>query len=54
MSEIEPAKRRKPDWWRYTNASSVGIEMAIAIVLGWWVGRWFEANVTHWKPWTST
>lgn len=45
--------RKKPDWWRYTNASSIGIEMAIAIVLGWWCGRWLETNVTHWKPWTS-
>jgi len=55
-SPTEPSSsaRRKPDWWRYTNASSIGIEMAVAIVLGWWCGRWLETNVTHWKPWTST
>lgn len=45
--------RRKPDWWRYTNASSIGIEIAVAIVMGWLAGSWLESNVTHWKPWTS-
>lgn len=50
----ESLPRKKPDWWRYTNASSLGIEMAIAIMLGWWSGRWVETNITHWKPWTST
>jgi F0F1-type ATP synthase assembly protein I len=28
--------------------------MAVAIVLGWWCGKWVETNITHWKPWTST
>jgi F0F1-type ATP synthase assembly protein I len=28
--------------------------MAIAILLGWWSGKWVETNITHWKPWTST
>ena len=53
-ADIDQLPRRKPDWWRHTSASSVGIEMAVAIVGCWWVGRWLETNVTHWKPWTST
>lgn len=47
---------RDPDkpakWFRATSASSVGIEMAIAICGCTLGASWLERNVTHWSPWT--
>lgn len=40
-------------WFQLTEAASVGIEMALAIVIGTWGGQWLEEHVTHWAPWTS-
>ena len=39
-------------WFQLTEAASVGIEMAAAIGVGVFLGRWFERNVTHWAPGT--
>ncbi len=43
----------KAAWVRYASASSVGIEMAVAIVLCTLAARWLESNYTHWSPWTT-
>ncbi|MBX7083160.1 MAG: AtpZ/AtpI family protein [Nannocystaceae bacterium] len=40
-------------WFRYTDAASVGIEMAVAITICAVGAMWLERNVTHWSPWTS-
>ncbi len=43
---------RRARWYELSEAASLGIEMAVAIAIGAWGGRWLENNVTHWKPWT--
>ena len=51
-----PARRQvggKATWFRYASASSVGIEIAVAIVGATLVARWLETNYTHWAPWTT-
>ncbi len=49
--------RRQPPtraaWFRATDASSVGIEIVVAITICAFGGMWVERNVTHWAPWTS-
>lgn len=47
----QPPKRAA--WFRATDASSVGIEMVVAITICAFGGMWVERNVTHWAPWTS-
>lgn len=50
-----PAPRKtkgRADWYQKTSAASLGIEMAIAIVLCTFAGLWLQNNVTHWQPWT--
>jgi F0F1-type ATP synthase assembly protein I len=46
-------RRRQAAWYRYTDAASLGIEMAAAVAICTLVARWLETNVTHWAPWTS-
>ncbi len=54
MSAPEPEPPHKPaTWYRYMDASSLGIEIAVSVVLGAAAGMWLEKNVTHWAPWTS-
>ncbi len=54
VSDPEPTTPHKPaTWYRYMDASSLGIEIAVSVVLGAAVGMWLERNVTHWAPWTS-
>lgn len=54
MSDTEPQEPHKPaTWYRYMDASSLGIEIAVSVVLGAAAGMWLEKNVTHWAPWTS-
>jgi F0F1-type ATP synthase assembly protein I len=43
----------KAPWFRYASASSLGIEMVVAIAIGALSGRWLENHVTHWSPWTT-
>lgn len=45
-----PPKRAK--WFVYTDASSIGIEMAVAVSMGTLAGYYIERNLTHWSPWT--
>lgn len=40
-------------WFRYTDAASIGIEIALSVAIGALGGLWLEHNVTHWAPWTS-
>ena len=40
-------------WFRATDASSVGIEIVVAICIGTFGGLWLERSVTHWSPWTT-
>ena len=54
MSEPPPQQPVKPaTWYRYMDASSLGIEIAVSVVIGAAAGMWLEKNVTHWSPWTS-
>lgn len=45
-------RRRKADWYQWTEAGAIGMEMALSIAIGYFGGRWLERNVTHWAPWT--
>ena len=54
MSDTPPEKPVEPaTWYRYMDASSLGIEIAVSVVIGAAAGMWLEKNVTHWAPWTS-
>ncbi|MCA9637485.1 MAG: AtpZ/AtpI family protein [Myxococcales bacterium] len=47
------AKRpQRAQWFELAEAASVGIEMAVAVAIGYFGGRWLETNVTHWAPYT--
>lgn len=39
-------------WYQYTDASSLGIEMAVAVSFGAIGGYYIERYLTHWSPWT--
>lgn len=47
---ITGKRPKRAAWFELAEAASVGIEMAVAIAIGWFGGRWLEANVTHWPP----
>lgn len=40
-------------WYDATSASSIGIEIVVAITLCTLGAFWLERNVTHWRPWTT-
>lgn len=52
----EPEKTEHPPrrgkWFIYTDASSLGIEMAVAVTVGAVGGYYIERYLTHWSPWT--
>ncbi len=50
QSSNEPPERAS--WVMATSASSLGIEMALVILILTGAGYWLEKNVTHWSPWT--
>lgn len=52
MRERKPLPERAP-WYDYTSASSIGIEIVVAITLPTLGAFWLERNVTHWRPWTT-
>lgn len=43
----------RADWFRYSSAASVGIEIAVAIVGCTLFAGWLEREYTHWSPWTT-
>jgi F0F1-type ATP synthase assembly protein I len=45
-----PPKRAR--WFLYTDASSLGIEIAVAVTVGAVSGYYIERYLTHWSPWT--
>lgn len=45
-----PPKRAR--WFLYTDASSLGIEIAVAVTAGAVGGYYIERYLTHWSPWT--
>jgi len=45
-----PPKRAR--WFLYTDASSLGIEIAVAVTMGAVGGYYIERYLTHWSPWT--
>jgi len=50
-----PAPKTPPKraiWYQYTDASSLGIEMAVAVSFGAVGGYYIERYLTHWSPWT--
>jgi F0F1-type ATP synthase assembly protein I len=49
--EPEPPPKRAR-WFQYTDASSIGIEMAVAVSMGAIGGYYIERYLTHWSPWT--
>jgi len=52
-SQIPDKPHEPATWYRYMDASSLGIEIAVSVVIGAAAGIWLEKNVTHWAPWTS-
>lgn len=51
----EPEPRAPPKrarWFLYTDASSLGIEIAVAVTAGALGGYYIERYLTHWSPWT--
>ena len=55
MTDEPPAERPRGQaaWLRYSSASSVGIEIAVAIVGCTLLAGWLEREYTHWSPWTT-
>lgn len=51
--ELSGQPPRRAAWYRYTDAASIGIEIAVAVTIGAVGGYWLERNVTHWSPWTT-
>ena len=53
--ESSPSKKpvKRAAWYRMTDASSVGIEMAVAVTLCTVAGHYAERYLTHWSPWTT-
>ena len=43
----------KASWFRWASASSIGLEIAIAISLCTLTAHWLENDYTHWAPWTT-
>ncbi len=43
----------KATWFRWASASSVGLEIAVAISLCTLAAHWLENEYTHWAPWTT-
>ncbi len=50
--EPRPPPPKRALWFQYTDASSVGIEMAVAVSMGALGGYYIERYLTHWSPWT--
>lgn len=52
-----PSPKRGPPkraaWFQMTDASSVGIEMVVAVTLCTLAGFYIERYLTHWSPWTT-
>jgi F0F1-type ATP synthase assembly protein I len=48
-----PAPEQRAQWFRMTEASSVGIEMVVAITVCTLGGYYIERYLTHWSPWTT-
>jgi len=42
----------RAQWFKLAEAASVGIEMAVAVGIGHFGGRYLQEHVTHWAPWT--
>jgi F0F1-type ATP synthase assembly protein I len=53
MTEPPVGPPKRAAWFRATDASSIGIEIAVAITIGAVGGHYLERYVTHWSPWTS-
>lgn len=51
--EATKAPVTKAAWVRGAEASSVGIELALAICVPMIGAHYLEAHVTHWSPWTT-
>lgn len=50
--ETSSAPPKRARWFVYTDASSLGIEIAVAITAGAIGGYYIERYLTHWSPWT--
>jgi ATP synthase protein I len=37
-------------FWRTASLASVGIEMGVAVALGWWFGQWLDGKLGT-APW---
>ncbi|MEZ4452567.1 MAG: AtpZ/AtpI family protein [Nannocystaceae bacterium] len=49
---ITGKRPKRAAWFELAEAASLGIEMAVAVAIGWFGGRWLETHVTHWAPYT--
>jgi F0F1-type ATP synthase assembly protein I len=50
--EPRPPPPKRARWFIYTDASSLGIEIAVAVTMGAIGGYYVERYLTHWSPWT--
>lgn len=57
LDDLDLRRREGPRgqarWFRYTSASALGLEIAVAIVGSTLAARWVESHWTHWAPWTT-
>jgi F0F1-type ATP synthase assembly protein I len=44
---------RRAVWFQYSEASSVGIEMVVSVVVCTVGAHYIERYLTHWSPWTT-
>ena len=48
----KPEPHKRALWFQWTDASSVGIEMVVAITICTVAAYYIERYLTHWSPWT--
>lgn len=56
MTDLDPSKPapiKQAAWFHNTDASSIGIEIVVAIAVPALVGHYIETHYTHWAPWTT-
>lgn len=51
--EDEAPPPGRATWFQYSEASSVGIEMVVAITVCTVGAHYIERYLTHWSPWTT-
>jgi ATP synthase protein I len=45
-------ERQKPGWYSAAEASAIGIEIVVALGVGYWIGAWLDRRFGT-KPWLT-